>query len=678
MVTGELTLLVELKFLLIDMKRFSNFLTEKKGEKAHRDAVAMGLKYKGFGYWVDPATGKVTHKTENDELVPVEPDVESDMWKDKGDPGGVPGEGGGGGVAGGGGVSAPSLPTVGSGENIGAAEPGLEQAPKRLTWEPGPDGDSCVDPAQPKPELPADTFVGKTNYNQWTAGPDGSNYSNVSFDNYTKMAMEHLVVEEEEDSARKPADKYTQPNLGATFDYGTSARKMVKRMVQPGREPKTGTERDARKALDKMPPRLRDAQVQSLLDIKNREPAPGQDAEDAEFGKRARVKNKAMKLPAIQKDADAVTQLNQGIQHLVSDPMFDLDQYDDDDFMEGGAFGDIAIDGDKVIKRGKIGPDEMKALWAMRDNPGFPTLINGRFDGPFKHQSSLYNNPLGGANDERPEGEGDYWNPDDMSEFEDMFPAAPGTYAMTMAPGRPLADAAYDMDPDVLDEMKPKFWKLRAALHEAGFSHNDMHGGNIFVDDDGTPSIIDLGLAKDDPLSALMEAIGGASYEQGNDYQLSREVGSLAIPEDIRERFDENLETIREQIMDTISLDGADYDDYDEKMDYSPTMSGITQTLEDMMEGDIRMKKERLDDIREQIPMLKDRGKVLKLIQALYKGVDGRESELEKRMSDAFEKRQADSKQIRLANALRKARGEKSISVRNPNVVPPRNIDFDD
>lgn len=660
------------------MKRFSSFLTEKKGEKAHRDAVAMGLKYKGFGYWVDPSSGKVTHKTENDELIPVEPDVESDMWKDKGGIPGTPGEGGGGGAAEGGRASLPQLPVVGSGENIGAAEPGLEQAPKRMTWEPGPDGDTCVDSAQPKPEMPTDTFVGKTNYNQWTAGPDGSNYANASFNNFAKVAMEHLMVEEEEDSARKPADKYTQPNLGGSVDYGTSARKMVKRMVQPGRKPNTGTEREARSALDKMPPKLRDAQVQSLINIKNREPMTGQDAEDAEQGKRAEIQRKAWKLPAIQKDADVVTQLNQGIQHLVSDPMFDLDQYDDDDFMEGGAFGDIAIDGDKVIKRGKIGPDEMKALWAMRDNPGFPTLINGRFDGPFKHQSSEYNNPLGGANDARKPGEENYWDPDDMSEFDDMFPAAPGTYAMTRAQGQPLYDAAYDMDDETRTEMLPKFWKLRAALHEAGFSHNDMHGGNIFVDDEGNPSIIDLGLAKDDPLSALMEALGGASYEQGNDYQLSHEVGGSSIPEEIRERFDENIETIREQIMDTISLDGTDYDDYDEESDYSPTMSGITQTLEDMMTGDIRMKKERLEEIRENLPMLRDRGKVLGLIKALYKGVDGRESDLEKRMSDAFDQRQKDSRLIKIANELRKKRGEKSIDVKGKGVVPPRNLDFDD
>ncbi len=658
------------------MKRFNGFLIEKKGEKAHRDAVAMGLKYKGFGYWVDPSTGKVTHKTENDELVPVETDVESDMWKDKGTEG-APLEGGGQADATQQrGPGLPQLPQVGTGENIGAAEPGLEQAPKRMTWEPGPDGDHCIDPAQPKAELPVDTFVGKTNYSQWAAGPDGTNYSSASFANYTKMAMEHLVVEEEEDSARKPADKYTQPNLGSEVSYGDNARKMVKRMVQPGREPKSGTEREARSALDKMPAKLRDKQVQSLINMKNDKTLPGQGAEAAEQGRRAEVWRKAAKLPAIQKDADSVTQLNQGLSHLVSDPLFDLDQYDDDDFMEGGAFGDIAIDGDKIIKRGQIGPDEMKALWAMRENPGFPTLINGRFDGPFKHQSSEYNNPMGGANDARKPGEENYWDPDDRSNFDDMFPVAQGTYAMTRAPGQPLSDAVYEMDEDMQEEMAEKFWKLRAQLHEAGFSHNDMHGGNIFVDDDGTPSIIDLGLAKDDPLSALMEALGGADYEQGNDYQLSHELGGSAIPERLRKLFDTNRESIREQIMDTISLDGADYDDFDEKDDYSPTMSGITQTLEDMMTGDIRMKKERLDEIRENLPMLQDGDKVKGLIKALYAGINSPDTA--KRMASAFEKRQADSKVIRLANALRKARGEKSLSVRNPNVVPPKNLDFDD
>ena len=40
--------------------KFHHFL-EKKGEKAHRDAVAMGLQYKGFGYWADPQTGEAKY-----------------------------------------------------------------------------------------------------------------------------------------------------------------------------------------------------------------------------------------------------------------------------------------------------------------------------------------------------------------------------------------------------------------------------------------------------------------------------------------------------------------------------------------------------------------------------------------------------------------------------------------
>ncbi|NDB94242.1 MAG: hypothetical protein EB165_06335, partial [Euryarchaeota archaeon] len=636
----------------------------------------------GFGYWKDPQTGETKFKTVNDQLVPVEGEETAEKADKR-----LPGEGSEPGTIGGGMGEKPArLQGVGAtqqpfgpdnpGRNLGTAKPGEEQAEKRMAWDPGPDGDNCLDGGHPPGDVPTDSFVGKTNYYRWSAGPDGTNYTNVSYEGIKTAAETMGMSEAAEDSALRPADKYTQPKLGATVDWGTSARKMVKRMVQPGREPKSGTERDARSALDKMPPKLRDAQVQALIDIKNREPLKGEDPEDAEVDKRLDVQRKGWKLPAIQKDADATTQLNQGIQHLVSDPMFDLDQYDEDDFEDGGAFGKVLIDGDKVIKKGQIGPDEMKALWAMRDNPGFPTLINGRFDGPFKHQSSLYNNAVGVDAYKRPEGVQDYWDPDDKSDFDDMFPAAPGTYAMTRAPGQPLYDAAYDMDEDTKAEMLPKFWKLRAALHEAGFSHNDMHGGNIFVDEDGNPSIIDLGLAKDDPLSALMEALGGASYEQGNDFQLSHEVGGSSIPEDIRERFDENIETIREQIMDSISLDGDDYDDYDPETDYSPTMSGITQTLEDMMNGDIRMRKERLEEIRENLPMLRDRGKVLGLIRDLYKGV--RETGLSERMSDAFDKRQKDSRLVKIANELRKKRGEKSISVKGKGVVPPRNLDFDD
>jgi len=669
--------------------RFKSFekLCEVKGEKAHREAIAMGLKYKGFGYWADPQTGETKYKTVNDQLVEVEPDVESEKagkgmdaageastasLQDKGTPlrDAQPGA-----------TQNPSGPDT-RGKNIGSAEPGLEQAPERASWEPGPDGDHCVDSANPPGDIPLDSFVGKTNYYQWSAGPDGTNFTNVKLKGLNTPQQDVGIHEAtEEDSALKPAGKYTQPSLGGELSYGTSARKMVKRMIQPGRtgEAKGRTTRDAKSAMNKMRPELRQKQVQALLDIKNREiPNSRVGASTAERDKRHDVWRKKVRMPAIQKDAEATDDLNLGISHLVSDPNFDLDQFDDNDFEEGGAFGDVHVGDDYVVKRGAIGPDEMKALYAMRDNPGFPTLINGRLDGPFKHQSSLYNNPNNADNERRAPGQEDYWDPDEQSDFDKKFPTAPGTYAMTRAKGRPLFNQLDYMDEDQQEEMVTKFWKLRAALHEAGFSHNDMHGGNIFVDDDGNPSIIDLGLAKDDPVSALMEALGGADYEQGNDYQLSHGVGGASIPLRMQEMFDTNRETVREMIMDTISLDGDDYDDYDADSDYSPTMSGITQTLEDMMGGDIRMSREDLDNLRTQLPILGDRKKVLGLIRALYKGVDGRQSDLEKRMSDAFDKRQQDSRLIDIVNKMRKEKGRGSIEIKNKNVIPPKNIDFDD
>ena len=62
------------------MKSFRQ-LSEEKGEKAHREAIAMGLKYKGFGYWADPQTGQTKYKTQNDQLVPVDPEQESELYK---------------------------------------------------------------------------------------------------------------------------------------------------------------------------------------------------------------------------------------------------------------------------------------------------------------------------------------------------------------------------------------------------------------------------------------------------------------------------------------------------------------------------------------------------------------------------------------------------------------------
>jgi len=664
------------------LNKFIN-LVERKGEKAHREAEAMGLKYKGFGYWVDPNTGKVTHKTEGDQLVAVEPDVETDMWNGgDSDEGGAMGPGGQmdkGGMSPMGNQPQLGMP-MGSGQNIGSAEPGLEQARKRLSWEPGPDGDTAVDGSEPPADIPADVFVGKTNYYQWVAGPKGTNFKNLSYDNI-KNTFEEGFKSYQDDSARKPAPRERQMGVPGLSDFtmgNKGASDVVKQIMQPDRTAVGRTNIDARRALARMPEDAREKQIRSLLSIKNRSrDYKDQSKFDAEQGKAAEAWRAAVHLPAKQKDAVAVDELNKGLGGLVSQPDFDLDQYDDDEFMEGGAFGQIVVGDDHVVKRGQIGPDEMKALYAMKDNPAFPTLLNGRFDGPFKHKSSMYNNPGGADNEKRASGESMYWDPDDKSDWEDKFPVAPGTYAMSRAKGQEAFNTDFDDwdEGDRADTFR-KFWRARGELHQAGFSHNDMHGGNVFIDDEGNPTIIDLGLAKDDPVSALMEALGGLDYENQEDYQLSHYFAGASLPDDMREMFDKRRGEFEQTMMDSFSPEASDYDDYDEEDEYSQQLATKQDMLQQLLRGGIRLQRGELDEYRNLFPMLQDRGKVLGLIKALYKGIVP--NDLEDRMSKAFDKRQNDSKMIRFANELRAKRGEKSISVRNPNVVPPRNLDFDD
>ncbi len=170
------------------MKRLKQLISEVKGEKAHREAVAKGLKYKGFGYWVDPATNQVAFKTEDDTLVPVDPDVEADK---AGPGGGDPAMPGGGpeavGDMGSGAQMMQSrkmmgLPDVQPGSVVkGVTNPGEEQVPTTLEWEPGPDGSTCVDSDEPAAIVPEDSFVSRTNHMKWGAGPDGTNYANIDY-----------------------------------------------------------------------------------------------------------------------------------------------------------------------------------------------------------------------------------------------------------------------------------------------------------------------------------------------------------------------------------------------------------------------------------------------------------------------------------------------------------------
>jgi len=373
---------------------------------------------------------------------------------------------------------------------------------------------------------------------------------------------------------------------------------------------------------------------------------------------------------AKKKDATVVNQMNAHAKTLSTQPDYKMDQFDSDrsgsDYVAGGAFGKTFKDRNgNIVKQGRIGPGELAALHAMQKNNAFPTLINAQFDSPFIHESSAYNNPLGGSARSR---EVEYWDPDEQSEFHRQFPTAYGTYAMTAAEGMPLHEAMFEMGDEAKEKMMRNFWRARGDLHKAGFSHNDMHGGNIMTNPEtGEVSIIDLGLAKENRLSALMEALGGLDFEEGQDYQLAHQVAGSNLPERIRDFALENRDDIEQTLFDSLDPEmGMESEEF----------GNADSAIQELLRGDIRMREKDFDRIKEQLPSLGDDKFVENLINMLYNEIGN--SELADRMSDAFTERQKDSKVIRAADKVRQARGEKPINVTNRDVIPPRNMDFDD
>ena len=157
------------------MKRFDAFLTEQETE-AHKKAIAMGLEYRGFGYWADKQTGKITHRSSGDDLTEVGGGLEAAS--------GGPQEMGTGAA---GSVADMATGAMMGEPQMGAVKPGEEQAPKDTNWEPGPDGSTDV--GQDKDTVEGDVFVGKNNQAGWEAGADGSNITNWSFDQFQEAAI---------------------------------------------------------------------------------------------------------------------------------------------------------------------------------------------------------------------------------------------------------------------------------------------------------------------------------------------------------------------------------------------------------------------------------------------------------------------------------------------------------
>ena len=152
-----------------------NFHTLFEADTAVEKARKLGLEFQSHTVWKDPKTGK-EWQWDGNNFVPYSqgsssiddtmksPVPDTNKKKD------VPGQGLGMGIMPGSMVS-------------GAPKPGEETPNDNSNWNPGPDGDNCVQD-QPKPDdIPADAFVKKSNYWQWVSGADGTNIKNGSFSN---------------------------------------------------------------------------------------------------------------------------------------------------------------------------------------------------------------------------------------------------------------------------------------------------------------------------------------------------------------------------------------------------------------------------------------------------------------------------------------------------------------
>ena len=647
------------------MKSFNQLISEKKGQKAHKQAIAMGLKYKGFGYWVQPATGQVTHKTEGDQLVEVDPEVESEKADKDDDVADKAPSGGFGNIDGGKGASFNTfqnkqLPT-GTGTNVQDISPeGVAQAPNtdEGRWEPGPDGDNFVNDQtlrmvnKPQP----DSFVGKTNYYNWVAGADGDNYTTLDSQTMLKRALNVL---EPNPTVHEQAWSRVLEVLaeGDPLDPPVKKSEMINQL-------KTGQEggqtfNDARAALQRVGNRTRQQAMDSIA-ANPVIPAMRSDQEAGEYTKAVKAYRKIADLPLSLRDKTRVNMMNDQAKGLVQDPNFDMKNLGEE--LGSGAFGSVfdSGDGSAVIKQGEIGPAELIALHKMRDNPAFPNLLNAQFDTPFRDESVMGARDSG--RDIQP-GTKQY-DKDEMSDFDMRFPTAKGTFAMSKTKGIPLYDAIYEWTPEQKQDALKKIWKARASMHLAGMSHGDMHGGNIMWDrDSGDIGMLDMGMSQDNPMAALMEGIAGVT---GEDYQLDNQAGLMNFDDDNQTMggMKQRLQEIHQDLEDEFAP-GDDLSD--EAMD-------MRDNLADLMRGGIRMKDKELQGLQEMFPQL-DGSRIKKILKKLYGNFAL--SDQEERMSDAFEKRQQDSRKVALANILRKQRGEGPIEVKNPNVIPPKNIDFD-
>lgn len=611
------------------MKKLNTFL-EAQDNEAHKKAQAMGLEYRGFGYWADPTSGEVTHRSSGDELRTVGGNLETTPGDGDESGGAQPGQ------------SFDGAMEAGAEAQLGEVKPGEQKAKKETTWVAGPDGDTDVGKDVDEEDVEDDAFVGKDeDKDDWTAGPDGDNFKTVkSFDkmqeavlgeaNWTgKSKGEPLIPDPEStrgqeakheaerrglnsdghgmwvDNAGNPVAKTVngklvdltpqeikRHDLGSRIPGRTTMRDMMKGKREPAglMGKRIGA---AQAGLAHLSPSERDKYIDDRMATKDgtykmgAEKGPYHKAND---GQRA-IDKMGEKDYAEYKE---VQELNADSEAYYMDPDYDL--YDEAGELGSGAFGTVYMggDGQSVIKEGQIGRDELQVMDLLKDIEGFPKLLKGEFQSGFKNLATWENS-------------GVTVNPSDAGNgdtFWSTAEAAKGRFAMSLAGGEQVSDAFYNWDDITAENVASTFWQKMAAMHKKGVSHNDLHGGNVFWDEDeGEINILDLGLAKTNRLTALMEGIGSLNE---NNYQLWFGFAPDQLPAEMLEKLQENKSALIERMADDYS--GEEWEDE------------VATTLEEVMEGDIRLTDEKIEEITDALQL--DQEQLQEYIDILYDGIE--------------------------------------------------------
>lgn len=662
-------------------------LMERAESEAHKEALAKGLTYKGFGYWAD-SSGNIVARSSGDKLEPVQGKQGGEEKKPK-----EKQQGG----------SFDQMMQAGQQSQQpetqqGEVKPGEEKVRKEKgdgSWQPGPDGDNSIDSPE---EVEKDVFVQKTNMPDWTAGPEGDNYKNFSFDKFKAEAVQFSEGAEEDKIAAElgsmgqetPAQKAKRLNLtsdghGRWFEatgelWGFTQggdlvpasdkekrdfanppemnRKDVVDMVGgkktiPG--PFKGDFQPAKDALAQRGPGTR---ADMMKDLGRTEPGE-YGAEKGEYTKAMDAYRKATSMDQRLEDREAVKELNAMAKEYCFDPEYDLSDESLGEELGTGAFGSVyeSADGENVIKDGEIGEEELKALDVLMENEFTPYLVNAEFREPFQSREERD----GSTADSEDEFAG--------LAFFDTIKSAKGRFAMSMAKGFDLGNMEmYIGDEEGQDFAKREIWRARASIHKAGVAHNDMHSGNIFIDidedgwDESSPprvQILDLGLARVDYMAALMEAIAGITLEDG---QMSPKAMNGNLPQDLQDKMDENLAKFKDMIYD-------DYPETDEEL--------TSEDFENLFLGKIRLQDEELAELRAKWEM--DDESVQQYLEVLYDGIDvyGGEVNTADRMAAAFDKQKSYSD---LAQDYKKNReGQEGFPKLNwDQAIPQENLDDDD